>query len=56
MLSPEDITVSKFKSADEFRDFQCEKTDYSDFVQTREEAEGPATRRQTEGKVGQRRA
>jgi len=39
MISPEEITVSQFTSPDEFSDFQCEKTEYSDFVQKPEEAQ-----------------
>jgi hypothetical protein len=39
MISPEEFTVSKFKSAEEFKDFQCEKKDYSDFVQNPDEAQ-----------------
>jgi len=38
MLSHEDVVVSLFRSPDDFRDFQCEKTEYCDFVQRREEA------------------
>ncbi|MGB9023590.1 MAG: hypothetical protein WCC94_09175 [Candidatus Bathyarchaeia archaeon] len=38
MLSYEDVAVSLFRSPDDFRDFQCEKSEYCDFVQRREEA------------------
>lgn len=38
MLSYEDVAVSLFRSPDDFRDFQCEKSEYRDFVQRREEA------------------
>jgi len=38
MLSYEDVVISLFRSPDDFRDFQCEKSEYCDFVQRREEA------------------
>ena len=38
MLSHEDVVTSTFRSPDEFRDFQCEKKEYCDFVQKPEEA------------------
>lgn len=38
MLSSEDIRVSKYRSNDEFKEFQCEKKGYSDFVQDPNEA------------------
>jgi hypothetical protein len=38
MLSYEDVTVSRYKSPEDFQDFQCEKSKYCDFVQKREEA------------------
>jgi hypothetical protein len=38
MLSHEDVVVSLFRSPDDFRDFQCEKRQYCDFVQRSEEA------------------
>jgi hypothetical protein len=38
MLSHEDVTVSLYKSPDDFRNFQCEKKQYCDFVQRSEEA------------------
>jgi len=39
MLSPEQIKVSLFQTPDEFKDFNCEKQDYCDFVQRPEEAQ-----------------
>jgi hypothetical protein len=38
MLSYQDVAVSLFRSPDDFRDFQCEKSEYRDFVQRPEEA------------------
>ena len=38
MITPEEVVVSLYKRPDEFKDFQCEKTGYSDFVQKPEEA------------------
>jgi len=39
MLSPEQVKVSLFGTPNEFKDFQCEKQDYCDFVQRPEEAQ-----------------
>lgn len=38
MLSYEDVVVSLLRSPDDFRDFQCEKGQYCDFVQKPQEA------------------
>jgi len=38
MLSYEGVVISLFRSPDDFRDFQCEKREYCDFVQRPEEA------------------
>jgi GNAT superfamily N-acetyltransferase len=39
MLSAEQIRVSLFRTPDEFKDFNCEKQDYCDFVQKPDEAQ-----------------
>ena len=39
MLSPEQVKVSLFRTPNDFKDFQCEKQDYCDFVQRPEEAQ-----------------
>jgi hypothetical protein len=38
MLSYEDVTISLFRSPDDFRDFRCEKKEYCDFIKRPEEA------------------
>ncbi len=39
MLSPEDVTVSKYGSPDECKDFNCEKAGYARFIQDPREAQ-----------------
>ena len=38
MISAEEVTVSQYHSPEEFKDFQCEKQGYCDFVKNEEEA------------------
>ena len=38
MISAEEVTVSLYRSPDEFKCFQCEKKGYADFVRKSEEA------------------
>jgi len=38
MISADEVTVSLYRSPEEFKGFHCEKKDYTDFVQRPEEA------------------
>ena len=38
MISAEEVTATQYRSPEEYKDFQCEKQGYCDFVRNEEEA------------------